>query len=153
LSRLLGIDLGSRRIGLAVADAASGSIRPLATLRRASPERDAATLLRVVDEQRIDELVLGLPRNMDGSEGAQAAQTRRWADEVASCLGLPLSYRDERLTTEQAESRRGRLRRGGAGGPPSAGARSAHRASVDREAAALIVQAELDARAGLTRGG
>ena len=70
MTRLLGIDLGERRIGLAIADTDTGVVRPLSTIRRADPERDAATLGRVAAEQRVDELVVGLPLNMDGSEGS-----------------------------------------------------------------------------------
>jgi putative holliday junction resolvase len=147
VTRLLGIDLGARRIGLAVADTRTGAVRPLATISRSSSARDARTLSTIVDEQRIDELVVGLPRLLSGVEGAQAAETRRWADEVVAELCLPLSWRDERLTSVAAEARLGRARRGRSGGPPSAAARTARRGSIDRGAAALIVQAELDARA------
>ena len=146
MSRLLGIDLGTRRIGLALADTETALIRSLATLRRGSPERDSSVLARLIMEQDIDELIIGLPLNMDGSEGGQAADTRAWADDVAAHLGRPICWRDERLTSELAEARLGRLRRGRAGGPPSPAARAAHRASIDREAARLILQAELDAR-------
>ena len=146
MSRLLGIDLGTRRIGLALADTDTAAVRPLATLRRGSPERDIALLARLIEEQEVDELVIGLPRNMDGSEGQQAADTRAWADDVAGRLDRPICWRDERLSSERAEARLGRLRRGRGGGPPSPAARAAHRASIDREAARLILQAELDAR-------
>lgn len=146
MTRLLAIDLGSRRIGLAVGDSLTGEVRPLATIRRASAERDAERIRRVSAEQRIDELVVGLPRNMDGSEGAQAHETRRWATCVAQAVSLPLVHRDERLTTEMAEAIAGRARRGRSGGPPSSRARAARRAAIDREAAAMIVQRELDAR-------
>jgi putative Holliday junction resolvase len=148
---LLGIDLGRRRIGIAVADDAGGASRALATLRRDTVERDVESLRRLVGEQRVGELVVGLPRNMDGSEGAQAAETRRWAEAVSAALGLPVCLRDERLTSETAEARMGRPPRGRSGGPPSARARSAYRAAVDREAALAILQAELDARAASAR--
>lgn len=140
------MDLGERRIGLAVADGDSGSVRPLATIRRNDPERDAQTLSRICAEQRIDEIVVGLPLNMDGTEGIQATTTRDWARQVSATLDRPIVWRDERLTTLAAESRLGRAPRGGSGGPPSAAARNAYRARIDREAAAAIVQAELDAR-------
>ena len=149
MTRLLGIDLGTRRIGLAVADTDSGRITGLATIRRGDAARDQRTLSGVVGEQRIDELVLGLPFNLDGSEGAQALETRRWAEQVLGELPLPLSLRDERLTSERAEQRLGAPGRGSSGGPPSAAARGARRRMVDREAAVLILQAELDARARL----
>lgn len=149
MTRLLGIDLGSRRIGLAVADTETGSVRPLATIRRADAERDVRTLASVAHEQRIDEVVLGLPRNMDGSEGVQALETRRWAEQVLARVGRPLSWRDERLTSERAGQAAGRMGRGRSGGPPTAATRESKRAAIDRHAAALILQAELDARAGL----
>ena len=148
MTRLLGIDLGTRRVGLAVADSASGEVRRLVMLRRSSAERELAALARIVAEQRIEELVLGLPLNLDGSEGEQARLTRAWAAGVAAHIGLPLCWRDERLTTARAADAAGRLRRGASGGPPSAAARARHRSRLDQGAAALIVQAELDARNG-----
>ena len=151
MTRLLGVDLGARRIGVAMGDDVSGAVRPLATLRRGTLERDVTSLRRLVDEQRIGELVVGLPRNMDGSEGPQAAETRRWAEAVGAEVGVPVRLRDERLTSEAAEARLGRLPRGRSGGPPSGSRRSAYRAAVDREAAVGILQAELDARGSPAR--
>lgn len=146
MTRLLAIDLGERRIGLAVADTRTGTVRPLATIRRSDADRDGRTLRRVAQEQRADELVVGLPLNMDGGEGPQAVATREWAAGVADLVGLPVAWRDERLTSEEAELRAGQLGRGRSGGPPSAAARNAYRARIDRLAAAAIAQAELDAR-------
>lgn len=146
MTRLLGVDLGERRIGLAVADTDSGAVRPLATIRRADPVRDARTIERICEEQRIDEIVVGLPLNMDGSEGTQAAETRAWAAEITPVLNRLIVWRDERLTSELAEGRMERASRGRAGGPPSAASRASRRARIDREAAAAILQAELDAR-------
>jgi putative Holliday junction resolvase len=147
LTRLLGIDLGRSRIGLAIGDTTTGDVRPLVTLRRSAPERDAASISTLFAEQRIDEVVVGLPLMLDGSEGEQAAETRAWASEVIVQVGVPVVWRDERLTTEHAIGRVGRVRRGADGGPPSASANRAYRAKLDREAAALILQAELDERA------
>lgn len=146
MTRLLGLDVGERRIGLAVADTESGTVRPLATIRRSDLARDTRTLARICDEQRIDELVIGLPLNMDGSEGEQARSTRLWASALAEGLDQPISWRDERLTSEIAERRIGPAGSGSSGRPPSAAARNARRARIDREAAAAIVQSELDAR-------
>ena len=151
MTRLLGVDLGERRIGLAVGDSQSGSVRALATLRRGSPEADATRLARIAAEQVIDELVVGLPRNMDGSEGAQAQSTREWVTLVAPLVGLPQSWQDERLTSERAERTLASPRRGRSGGPATPGALRRHRGRIDREAAALIVQAALDARATTPR--
>ena len=140
------MDLGTKRIGLAVGDSSSGSVVPLTTISRADDKRDARTIARIRDEQRIDELVVGLPLNMDGSEGQQAQHTRVWAAAIADECNLPLSWRDERLTTENAIERIGRPARGKSGGPPSTKARRSHRARLDQLAAAAIVQAEIDAR-------
>jgi putative holliday junction resolvase len=128
VTRLLGIDLGTRRIGIALADTATGSVVPLTTVRRRDPERDLATLRSVIREQRVDEVVLGLPRNMDGTEGTQAVDTRSWADAVLGRLGLRYCLRDERLTSVAADDLLGRSRRGRSGGPPSAAARNTRRA-------------------------
>jgi len=149
VTRLLGIDVGLQRVGLAVADTESGRITPLGIIRRSTRERDHASIVRLVHDQAIDEIVIGLPLSLDGSVGPQVAATRDWADEVVTVVGLPVSWRDERLTTERAKARVGEQGRGAAGGPPSAVARRAYRARLDREAAALILQAELDARAGV----
>jgi putative Holliday junction resolvase len=148
VTRLLGIDLGERRIGLAVADADGGRAVAIATLRRAkSPEGDAAALLEVVRQRDVGELVVGLPLDMSGGEGPQARLTRAWVETVQPRIGLPVTLRDERLTSHLAEQRVGAMRRGRSGGPPSASQRQAYRARIDREAAAIILQDELDARA------
>jgi putative holliday junction resolvase len=148
VNRILGIDLGERRIGLAVADGDGSPARPLATVRRAPDvERDAANLRRVIAEQRIAELVVGLPLHAHGDEGSQAAASRAWAEEIAALLELPVSLRDERLSSHLAEQRIGPMQRGRSGGPPTASQREAYRGRIDREAAAIILQDELDARA------
>ena len=147
--RLLGIDLGERRIGLALADVDGSSAHPLATLRRGrDPEADAATLRAIVEREIVDELVVGLPLEAAGTEGPQAVLTRTWATGIQALLGLPLVYRDERLSSHLAETRLGPMKRGRSGGPPSKTQRDAYRARVDREAAAIILQDELDTRAG-----
>lgn len=146
MTRLLGIDLGDRRIGLAVGDPVSGTIRPLATVGRRDVDGDLATLGAVVTEQGITELVIGLPLHADGREGEQAARTRNWAHAVSPVLGLPVTWRDERRTSMDAEARIGGPRRGRSGGAPSSAARRAWRGRIDQDAAVSIVQRELDAR-------
>jgi putative Holliday junction resolvase len=148
MTRLLGIDLGERRIGLSVADDDGGRAIAIATLRRArSPEADVASLLEVVRERDIGELVVGLPLDVSGDEGPQARLTRAWVEAVQPRIGLPVTLRDERLTSYLAEQRVGPMKRGRSGGAPSASQRQAYRARIDREAAAIILQDELDARA------
>jgi putative Holliday junction resolvase len=151
VTRVLGVDLGDRRIGLAIADGDGGRAMPLATLRRApTPAEDAAALARVVGEQHVAEVVVGLPLHAGGDEGSQAAATRAWAEAVAPILGLPVTFRDERLTSHLAEQRVGPMKRGRSGGPPTRAQREAHRGRIDREAAAIILQDELDHRASQT---
>lgn len=152
---LLGIDLGERRIGLAIAEPDSLSARPLATVNRArslAPAEDAATLARIVAEQGIGELVVGLPLEASGNHGSMADAAERWAKAVAERLGLPVTLRDERLSSHLAESRLGPMPRGRSGGAPSKTQRDRYRERVDREAAAIILQDELDARRDPGRG-
>ena len=142
---LLGIDLGDRRIGVATGDTASGAVRPLLTLRRGTAEQDAEALGRICTERQAERVVVGLPLNLDGSDSEQTASTRDWVSRVAPTLGRPVTLRDERHTSAEAEARMGRAPRGRSGGAPSSAARKAWRARIDREAAAAIVQRELDA--------
>jgi putative Holliday junction resolvase len=147
VSRILGIDLGEKRIGLAIADAGVGISRPLATLNRGhTPEADVEALGRVCREHDVVELVVGLPVEARGTEGTMAASARLWAVALGAGLGLPVVMRDERLSSFEAERRLGRMPRGRSGGPPSRTQRNAFRARVDREAASVILQDELDAR-------
>jgi putative Holliday junction resolvase len=153
MSRLLGIDLGERRIGVAVADR-DGMATPLTTLHRnADPAVDAQAIARVAAEQGATEIIVGLPFDASGGEGSQAAITRTWVEAVRPMLDAKVGYRDERLTSHLAEQRLGPMKRGRSGGPPSRTQRDAHRARVDREAAAIILQDELDARAAGTASG
>lgn len=149
MTRLLGLDLGERRIGVAVADGDGSGARPLVTLRRGrDPEADATALRALIDAHAVGELIVGLPLEADGREGRQAAITRQWADSVVPALArdVRLVMRDERLTSHLAETRLGPMPRGRSGGPPSRTQRDVYRARVDREAAAIILQDELDTR-------
>ena len=147
VTRLLGVDLGTRRVGLAVAEAGEERARPLATLaRRRTTAADAEALARIAAANGIDEVIVGLPLDMSGAEGAMAAAARQWATAVAQQTGLVVRLRDERLSSHVAESRVGAPGRGRAGGPPGPVRRAAHRARIDREAAAVILEDELRAR-------
>ena len=150
---MLGIDLGTRRVGLAIAEEGDTRARPLATIaRRRSTVADVEALARILAANGVDELVVGLPLDMSGAEGAKAAEARAWALAVAQQTGLPVHLRDERLSSHVAESRVGPPGRGRAGGPPGPVRRAAHRARVDRVAAAVILEDELDARRAGTAG-
>ncbi|MDA8201976.1 MAG: Holliday junction resolvase RuvX [Chloroflexi bacterium] len=147
MTRLLGLDVGDRRVGVAVADEAQGTIRGLGVVRRGTVGEDAERVARIAAEQRADELVVGLPLDMSGAEGEQARRTRDWGSEIAARTGLPLSWRDERLTTEGAEAVQPRMRRDSTGRPTRSSI-VARRARVDRLAAQAILRAELAAREG-----
>jgi putative Holliday junction resolvase len=147
VSRILGADLGERRIGLAVADRDGGRAVALVTLKRSTPTQEAEAIARIAREQGADELVVGLPLHASGAFGAQAEITQAWIAALDPLLGLTITLRDERLTTHLAEHRLGPMKRGRSGGPPSRTQRDAYRGRVDREAAAIILQDELDARA------
>ncbi len=151
MSGLLGLDLGERRIGVAIADGPEVGARPLVTLPRGrSIDTDVASLTSLIDKHAIDELVVGLPLEAAGREGPQATTTRAWVDAVQERLGkrVAITVRDERLTSHLAETRLGPMPRGRSGGPPSRRQRDDYRARVDREAAAIILQDELDSRRG-----
>lgn len=127
--RLLALDLGARRVGVAVSDELRLSVRPLPPLARASWKKllgQIAALCRSFDAKGV---VVGLPVNLDGTEGAAAAEARRVARNLALSLSLPVHLQDERLTSRDAEQS---LRRDGATDGEVA-------ARIDGEAAALIL--------------
>ncbi len=147
MTRILGLDVGDRRIGVAIAGP-DGRAAPLTTLRRAAdPARDTAALDRLIAAQDVDEIIVGLPLDMSGGEGGQAVRTREWVDAVLRARIELVRYRDERLSSHRAEERVGPMKRGRSGGPPTRAQREDWRSRVDREAAAIILQDELDARA------
>ena len=150
MTRLLGIDLGERRVGLALADDDGSPARAYSTVRRGRDlGADAAALGAIIESQGVDALVVGLPLEASGAEGPQARLTRDWGEGIRDMLGITVTFRDERLSSHLAEERLGPMKRGRSGGPPSKTQRDAYRARVDREAAAIILQDELDTRAGL----
>jgi len=100
---LMGLDLGDKTIGLAVSDTFRSSASPLETIRRKKFTPDATAMLAVATERNIAGLVLGLPRNMDGTEGARCQSTRAFARSLTRMTDLPITYWDERLSTVAAE--------------------------------------------------
>lgn len=100
---LIGLDLGTKTIGVAVSDTGRVIASPLETIRRTRFGADAAALLALAGPRRIAGLVLGLPRNMDGSEGPRAQSTRAFARNLAGLTELPITFWDERLSTVAAE--------------------------------------------------
>ena len=120
--------------------------------RGATLEADADGDRPGLREQAVTELVVGLPVEARGTEGEMAAAARDWAAALGARLALPVTMRDERLSSFEAERRLGRMPRGRSGGPPSRTQRNAFRARIDREAASVILQDELDARRAASAG-
>jgi putative Holliday junction resolvase len=103
LGALAGLDLGTKTIGVAVSDRMRSVATPLSTIRREKFTLDAAALLKITTEREIVGLVLGLPRNMDGSEGPRCQSTRAFARNLEKLTQLPITFWDERLSTVAAE--------------------------------------------------
>jgi putative Holliday junction resolvase len=136
-----GLDLGEKTIGVAVSDRLRGVATPLLTVRRKKFGLDAAALLDVAKGRELAGLVLGLPRNMDGSEGARCQSTRAFARNLSALTDLPITFWDERLSTVAAE--RALI---------EADMSRAKRAEViDHVAAGVILQGALDRMAVLAR--
>jgi putative Holliday junction resolvase len=136
--RALGIDPGSKRIGLAVSDRSGTVASPLIVLQRSrSRRRDDAEIARIVREEEAEVVVIGLPLNMDGSEGPAAKAAIAEARRLATVVGVPVELHDERRTTVSAD--RSML---------DAGLNAVERRRrVDKVAAAIMLQSWLDARA------
>ena len=100
---IAGLDLGTVTIGVAVSDLMRSVATPLETIKRKKFGLDAARLLEITDARQIRGLVLGLPRNMDGSEGPRCQATRAFARNLERLTDLPVTYWDERLSTVAAE--------------------------------------------------
>ncbi len=100
---LIGLDLGEKTIGVAVSDRMRTVASPLETIRRRKFGLDAARLLEIVNGRQIGGLLLGLPRNMDGSEGPRCQSTRAFARNLSRLDDLPIGFWDERLSTVAAE--------------------------------------------------
>lgn len=135
--RYLGIDLGRARIGLAVADDLLRSARPVSTVERRGEPADLAAIGEIARDYEVSRAVVGLPLNMDGTEGASARLARSFAPRLSEALGVPVELFDERLSTFEAQDR---LR---SRGIPARD----WKALVDAEAAAVILQGWLDGRA------
>jgi len=148
--RILGLDVGERRIGVAAADSEMRVALPVGVVERREPEADAAAIARLMEEQKAEALVLGLPISLNGSLGPQAQAVRDFGDQLAARLGLPVEYWDERLSTVEAQRRlaapagRGRQSKGGR----SSKGRQAPRGRLDAVAASIILQSYLDRRVG-----
>ncbi|WP_210092543.1 Holliday junction resolvase RuvX [Ruegeria sp. HKCCSP346] len=103
MSALMGLDLGEKTIGVAVSDRMRGVASPLETVRRKKFTLDSARLIEIVTDREIGGILLGLPKNMDGSEGPRCQSTRAFARNLSRLTDLPIGFWDERLSTVAAE--------------------------------------------------
>ena len=137
MPRFLGIDHGTKRIGLAVSDAGGSLASPLATIeQRADPQAQARAVIARAKEYQVSAFVVGLPLNMDGSEGKQAKTARLFGEALARLSGRPVHYWDERLSSFQADELMG-------GTDLTHKQKKKHR---DRIAAQVVLQEFLSAR-------
>ena len=133
-ARLLGLDVGTKTIGLALSDVSRSIATPYDTIRRTKFTEDAQVIRDIVQQQEVGALVIGLPINLDGSEGARAQSTRAFARNLGPIVKLPILFWDERLSTAAVERHL-----------IEADASRKRRAEVvDRMAAAYILQGALD---------
>lgn len=141
--RILGVDPGEVRLGLAVSDELGLTAQGLPTWVSRGRSADLAHLRALVEELGVAEVVVGLPRNMDGTIGPSAEAARELAEDLRTALGLPVSLWDERLTTQAATRA---LTEAGV-------SRRRRRGRVDAVAAALILQGYLDRARAAGQGG
>lgn len=134
--RVLAVDPGSKRVGLAVSDPTATIAQPLATVDGEPRATLASRLAEVARKQEATRIVVGLPRRLDGSLGPEAKAARELGQELHKATGLPVEFMDERLTTALAERTM-----------ISTGVRRAkRRATIDQVAAALLLQSNLDSK-------
>ena len=132
--RVLAVDPGSKRVGLAISDPTGTIAQPLTTVAGEPSDTLPSRLADIAREKGVSRIIVGLPRRMDGSYGPEAKSARELADRLRKASGLPVELVDERLTTVAAERS---LLEGGV-------RRAKRRQAVDRVAAALLLQSSLD---------
>lgn len=131
ITRSLGLDIGDRRIGVALSDPGGILASPFTIINRSQEKLDIEAITNIVDQHQVKQIIVGLPRSMDGSLGRQADKVKAFTQKLCSHTGVPVEFRDERLTTVSAK----RLMR-------IVGAKKKTR--DDAIAAALILQGYLD---------
>lgn len=132
--RAMGLDVGTKTVGVAVTDELGLTAQPVTVVRRKNLRVDLDQLVELATERAVDRFVLGLPLNMDGSEGPRAEVTRKFGEALAKASNLPIIYQDERLTTVAAQRA---LLEGDV-------SRQKRKEVVDQVAAVLILQGWLD---------
>ncbi len=141
MTRILGLDVGERRIGVAISTPEGGLAVPLRVLERSEESADLRAIAELARAEEVTTIVVGHPISLDGSRGAQARSIEAFARSLAETSGLAVELADERFTSveaKRAEAKRGRNQ--------SSRSQRARRAPVDDLAAAIILQAYLDRR-------
>jgi len=136
MGRLLALDIGEKRIGVAVCDESGTLARPLTTLTRASKREDFERIAWLVAEQNVERVIAGYPRSLSGEEGPQAQRVCRYVEALSAALSVPVELWDERYTTVEATERLREVL-------PKRKLRD--RGRLDAAAAAIILQDYLDA--------
>lgn len=134
--RCLGLDVGTKTVGVALSDELRLIAQSLTTIRRTNLRADLDALRTICRDQQVDRVIIGLPLNMNGTEGPRAEASRAFGDALTRALDLPVEYWDERLSTVAAE--RALLE--------ADLSRRRRREVIDRVAASLILQGWLDAQ-------
>jgi putative Holliday junction resolvase len=132
--RCLGLDIGDRRIGVALSDPGGILASPFSIIERTDDGQAIAAIADIINKEQVGKIVVGLPLSLDGTLSGQAEKVKEFADRLAEQIKIPLEYRDERLTTVLAQ----RLKRA------SGGKKGRGKPRYDSQAAALILQSYLD---------
>ena len=131
ITRSLGLDIGDKRIGVALSDPEGILASPLTIINCRGEGVDVGVIIDIIDQNQVGQIIIGLPRSMDGSIGKQAEKVKVFVRELCNHTEVPVEFRDERLSTVSAK----RLMRG---------VRKAGKTRHDAIAAALILQGYLD---------
>jgi putative Holliday junction resolvase len=131
--RVLGLDIGDRRIGVALSDPQGILASPLTVINRREESLDIEAIADIINRQQVGQVIVGLPLSLDGGLGQQAEKVRDFARKLGEQVEVPIDFRDERLTTVLAE----RL-------VQASGSKKAKKLGHDAQAAAIILQGYLD---------
>ena len=132
--RIMSLDVGSRTIGIACSDALLMTAQGIETIRRTSLEKDFNRLQELIAEYEVHELVVGMPKNMNGTKGERAEKTEEFVEEMKEVIDLPVTYWDERLSTVMAERQL----------IAADVSRKKRKSVIDKMAAVVILQGYLD---------
>ena len=132
--RIMSLDVGSRTIGIAYSDALLMTAQGIETIRRTSLEKDFNRLQELIAEYEVHELVVGMPKNMNGTKGERAEKTEEFVEKMKEVIDLPVTYWDERLSTVMAERQL----------IAADVSRKKRKSVIDKMAAVVILQGYLD---------